>query len=641
MQFMKSKKLDVKNVTESFENLSDDYQLICDNAGMIIAGSEKFLQRMQLKSIKEVTSKSLKLADILKNTPYSLNGFEYLKHIEEEAIEADFVVDNKTILVEVRAEKFNDNSYLILLKNIQALRKAQKAKHYFESFKNKFLTNISHEFRTPMNGIIGFVDLLDSTILNTIQKEYVTLISRSSSNMMNSIENLIELMQIESGEIDVVKRLFNPIESFETFSLRFCEVARQKGVQLFFVIDPHIPHTLFGDMEKIEKVLKNLILNAIKFTDENGLIVVELSKADVTDGVEITYSVTDSGEGIAKEKIPSLLMAFASARGNQERGKDGLGVGLNVSHHLLEMMDSSLHVTSELNRGSKFSFTLHHNTHESSKFEYMEGSRVAIWAEDKHTEFQATVLKKYLEYFEVDVINVDGMVNKSLTQVDALFILTNHLSRTRLQSLRKSYPNLQIVPVVEPQNESKFSRLLDVVESVVTLPLLPTTFYDTLSVIWKKVPKAFLKKSIIDKNFGEHSSTKVLIAEDNPINLKLLQTILMQAQYRVKAVENGQLAVDAYMKESFDIVLMDIDMPVMDGITATRLIKEIDHTYNRKRAPIIALTAHALSGDKERILEQGLDAHLAKPIEKEALLQTMGKFLQIKVTNSIQLGEAV
>ena len=168
------------------------------------------------------------------------------------------------------------------------------------------------------------------------------------------------------------------------------------------------------------------------------------------------------------------------------------------------------------------------------------------------------------------------------------------------------------------------------VESVVTLPLLPSTLSETLLVIWKKVPKEFLKKSVIEKNFGVHTSTKVLIVEDNPINLKLIQTILMQAQYKVKAVENGQLAVDEYMKESYDIILMDIDMPVMDGITATKLIKEIDFTYKRKSVPIIALTAHALSGDRDRIIEQGLDAYLPKPIDKEALLKAMDAFMHPK-----------
>ncbi len=630
MQVIGNKKIDLAKVNSYLETLVDDFQFVCDSRGRIIASSKRFLEVLGCSTIQELRVKELTLSSILTNTPYMLSGDNYLKYIADESIEADFIAADEMMYVEVRAKACEDNNYVVVIKDREAQRKAERAKHYFDTFKHKFLTNISHEFRTPMNGIIGFTKLLDNTILNAVQKEYLSLIERSSSSMMNSIENLIELMQIESGELELVTKAFNPISSFETFSLSFCDIARQKGIQIFFVIDPHIPHTLFGDLEKIEKVLKNLINNAIKFTQKDGLVIVEITKKDLENSVELTYSVTDNGEGIAENKISALLLPFASSRHNQKIGKDGLGVGLNVSHHLLKMMNSSLCLNSKLGEGSKFSFTLKHTIEKASTFEFIQGSRVAIWAEDKRTESQAKVLKQYLEYFEVDVTIVEGIVNRSLTQVDALFILTNHLSRTRLNALRNSYAHLQIVPVIEAQNESKFSRLLDVVESVVTLPLLPSTLSETLLVIWKKVPKEFLKKSVIEKNFGVHTSTKVLIVEDNPINLKLIQTILMQAQYKVKAVENGQLAVDEYMKESYDIILMDIDMPVMDGITATKLIKEIDFTYKRKSVPIIALTAHALSGDRDRIIEQGLDAHLPKPIDKEALLKAMDTFMHPK-----------
>ena len=619
--------LDGVEALSHFPELSDDFHLVCDATGRVVTACSNFL-RLQQRSQESLEKEPLSLGDILKNVPFSLRGSNVMEHLEQERLEAELQGANRSVLIEIRVKAYQNATYLVLLKNIETLRKAQRAKHYFDTFKKQFLTNVSHEFRTPMNGIIGFTNLLDNTILNSIQKEYVTLISRSATTMMNSIENLIELMQIESGEVKLSQRDFNPIEEFEAFSLKFCEVARQKGVQLYFIIDPHIPLTLVGDSEKIEKVLKNLILNAIKFTDKDGTVVVEITYKGDEDSAEVIYSVTDSGEGIAQDKLTSILIPFAAAKGNLERGKDGLGVGLHVAHHLLSMMHSSLQVSSKLHKGSKFSFSVKHDVVEPSKYEYMEGSRVAIWAEDKHTEAQADVLRKYLEYFEVESVMVDGLAHKSLTQVDALFILTNHLSRARLQTLRKSYKNLQVVPVVEPQNEVKFTRLLDVVESIVTLPLLPSSFHETLSVIWKKVPKAFLKKSIVERNFGEHSLVKVLVAEDNPINRKLLQTILMQSKYRVKAVENGQLAVDEYMKEPYDIILMDIDMPVMDGVTATRLIREIDSSYKRHKVPIIALTAHALSGDRERFMKEGLDAHLTKPIEKEALFSTMDKFLQ-------------
>jgi CheY-like chemotaxis protein len=206
---------------------------------------------------------------------------------------------------------------------------------------------------------------------------------------------------------------------------------------------------------------------------------------------------------------------------------------------------------------------------------------------------------------------------------------TPHISNSQIESLKMTYPALEIVPIIEREYGEKADLLLEVVKSIITLPLLPSSLHKTLSVVWNRMPKEYINTSVDVPFIPRETPINILVAEDNLINLRLLETILQQQNFKVTAVDNGQKAVDAYLQESFDLVLMDIDMPIMDGLTANRLIKEINKRDNRKFIPVIALTAHALIGDRERIIGAGLDAHLAKPIDKNFLLQTIERYLKL------------
>ncbi|MBV5320608.1 MAG: response regulator, partial [Sulfuricurvum sp.] len=221
------------------------------------------------------------------------------------------------------------------------------------------------------------------------------------------------------------------------------------------------------------------------------------------------------------------------------------------------------------------------------------------------------------------------LVNPALHESDVLFLDVPHIATAQVDALKSTYPNLQIVPVLKLDYGEKADALMDSVASIVTLPILPSSLHKTLAVIWKTMPKEYISNSHEVQVVPRAENIKILVAEDNLINLKLLETILLQENFRVIAVENGQKAVDAYLKEAFDLVLMDIDMPIMDGLMANRLIKEIDKRDGRGFVPVIALTAHALIGDRERIVAAGLDAHLAKPIDKHFLLQTIDRYLKI------------
>lgn len=543
------------------------------------------------------------------------------------------ISNTKTYEVVIRTEVLvigDEFVVAIVLRDTSALERALLAERYFERFKKKLLTNISHEFRTPMNAIIGFVDLLRSSPLSSWQQEYIDMAGKSASSMMRNIENLLELMQVEGGGIHTKLQPFNPFDVYENFSMQFGELLEAKEIQWSVLIDPRLPLEIMGDQDKILTILRNLVQNAIKFTPLSGQVLLEILMIKQEDNkIEVEYAVSDTGVGIESGRMTTLLRPFSSAWENQRHGQDGMGVGLSLSHRYIDMMDSHLMLASEVGRGSRFSFRISHEVHNDAHFEDIEAKKIAFYSHEPHST-QSILLEKYLELFNLKVIPVSSLVNPQLNFCDVLLIDVPHLSVSQVETLKATYHHLQIVAVLDVQSKEKVGYLHKTVEAIIMAPLLPRTLYKIFSMLGKTASHEELHEAIVESEpEAAIENAKILVAEDNPINLKLLETILRQHNFQVVAVENGQKAVDAYLKESFDLVLMDIDMPVMDGLTANRLIKEIDKRDNRGFTPVIALTAHALIGDRERIIRAGLDAHLAKPIDKNFLLQTIDRYLEL------------
>ncbi len=543
------------------------------------------------------------------------------------------VTNTKTYEVIIRTEILvlgNEFVVAIVLRDTSVLERALLAERYFEQFKKKLLTNISHEFRTPMNAIIGFVDLLSTSPLSSWQQEYIDMAGKSASSMMRNIENLLELMQVEGGGIHTNVQPFNPFDVYENFSMQFSEMLDAKKIRWSVLIDPRLPLEIMGDQDKILTILRNLVQNAIKFTPLSGQILLEiLILKQEGNKVEVEYAVSDTGVGIEKGRMTTLLRPFSSAWENQRHGQDGMGVGLALSHKYIDMMDSHLMLASEVGRGSRFSFRITHEIHDNTHLASIEPKKIAFYSHEPHST-KSVLLEKYLNLLALKVIDISTLVNPQLHSCDVLLIDVPHLSVSQVESLKATYRHLQIVAVLDGDSKEKADELRKEVASIIVTPLLPSTLHKTFSMLGKTASKEEINEA--DSENARKAiikNAKILVAEDNPINLKLLDTILKQHNFQVIAVDNGQKAVDAYLKEPFDLVLMDIDMPVMDGLTANRLIKEIDKRDNRGFTPVIALTAHALIGDRERIIRAGLDAHLAKPIDKKFLLQTIDRYLEL------------
>ncbi len=636
----------VTEFTEEILELESAIVLVIDKKAGVIGANSAFSRYLPFKSLNEFSQKHMDIGELFLPSSQTLGSekpfewiYEVLKSSQKKHKAKMLDIKGKKRLFEVRVKEViaeGKDLFIAQFDDISAFEKAKRAQTYFEEFKKKFLTSMSHEFRTPMNGIIGFVDLLERTDTNRIQKEYISLISHSAQAMMHNVENLLELAQIESGQISVHQKTINLIEMMENFSLGFADAAQEKNIQLLFYIDPLLPKELVADGDKIKKVLSNLIKNAIKYTDAKGQVYVEVRANDIGKEGEILveYAVTDTGVGIDHKRLSTIIRPFASAKENQSQGKDGLGVGLSVCYKLTEMMDSKLKVATEVGKGSRFSFSIKHESDNVSAFEFVKGSRVAVWGEDYYTVLFSKLLKEYLDHFGVDVVEIDGLVNKELKNCDAVFIVTDHLSASRVKSIKSQYRNLQVVPVINPSFAKKFEAISSEVDDLLIKPLLPSKIYETLNVVWKKVPPELLKKVELKPTKPKKAllDLTILVAEDNPINLKLIETLLSQYKLKVRTVVNGKEAVDAYDKEKdFDLVFMDIDMPVMDGITATRMIKEIDKRDSRVHTPVIALTAHGLAGDRERIISAGLDDHFPKPLDRAKLELVLKQYLDLDI----------
>ncbi|MGA9045708.1 MAG: response regulator [Sulfuricurvum sp.] len=596
-----------------------------DLSGNLVGCNEALMDLLALKEFEEIAPLQDWFAPQGVDLSYLLSqSGDYRGKIDTSGSGYDVSVKSEVILLD------HHSIIGVVFRDTSIIERARAAERYFEQFKKKFLTTISHEFRTPMNAIIGFTDLLNNSPLSSWQQEYVQLTSRSAHAMMRNIENLLEMMEVESGSVHTNPALFNPLEVYENFSQQFCDLALSKNLGLMFLIDPHLPKSMIGDQDKILSIMRNLVQNAIKFTGEGGRVLVEiLIVKEEGHFIEVEYAVSDTGCGIEQEKIKTLLRPFASAWENQRRGKDGLGIGLSLSHKYVDMMDSHLMLASEQGKGSRFSFRVTHQLNEEGTFDFIPGTRASIYTEAHQPSISGALLLKYLEMFDVQANVIHDLINTALQESDVLFLDIPHISKAQIDAIKSTYPKLGIVPIMKLDYGEKANGLIDSVSSIVTLPILPSSLHKTLAVIWHTMPKEYISRSPEAQSVPSAENIKILVAEDNPINLKLLETILLQEHFRVVAVDNGQKAVDTYLKEHFDLVLMDIDMPVMDGLMANRLIKEIDKRDGRGFVPVIALTAHALSGDRERIVGAGLDAHLAKPIDKHFLLQTMDRYLKI------------
>jgi len=502
--------------------------------------------------------------------------------------------------------------------------------------KSLFLANMSHEIRTPLNGIVGFTELLKSTDMNSEQKEFTSIIEKSSENLLSIINNILDLSKIESNKTELDMIIFDPIVEFENAVETYGVRASEKNIELNFFLDPNINKKVLGDSVKIKEVIINLLSNAIKFTDLGGKIDVEIKQVSSAENqTEISFSIQDNGVGMTKEQQLNVFNAFTQADVSITRKYGGTGLGLTISTKFLELMNSKLELESQKEKGTRFYF----NIIFEEVLESTDLGAIPDFEEIHICKFnyeppvqQDIYLSKYLKHYDIEYSTFkkpsDLKQCSENREVESIWIDIDESDDNLLRNINKLKSN-KIILLSSFSNREKLESLGIHAAKILYKPLTPTKVVQGLTAIR---PEEETNIENTDRaNFPYKDiqfQGKILVAEDNFINQKLIRQILLRYGVEVELANNGLEAFEKRKSEAYDLIFMDIQMPVMDGVEATHEIINYEIEEELNHVPIVALTANALNGDRERFINEGLDEYIPKPIETNELLFILKKFLK-------------
>jgi len=555
-----------------------------------------------------------------------------------------------------------NSAYAIIDKAIENIAREKASAEEASAAKSIFLANMSHEIRTPLNGIIGFTELLKNTDLDDEKREFVDVIEKSSENLLDIINNILDLSKVESNKIEIDEIMFSPLNEFENAIEVYGPKAAEKNIHLSFFIDPSLNNYLKGDATKVKEVLINLMSNAVKFTPINGHITTEIRRIENAPAgkARVLFSVTDTGIGISEDKRKDIFDAFNQADSTITRKYGGTGLGLTISSKYISLMGGELRVDSEEGKGSKFYFILDFDESPSGDIDYKNQFtefNCALLTSGKNPKAHAEFMYDYFKYFGAEIkyyedfTSLKNLIYKSgINQIIADYDL---LSDEELDEYKKI--RIPVILVMKASNQNRFDEFNTEYITPIYEPINVTKLTKVLEQNRDKLPKIEVETEI-DVNveeekdekiktpakprriaFGHKFDAHVLVAEDNEINQKLIKRTLESLGLTITIAQNGKIALEERMKNNYDMVFMDIAMPVMDGVEATHKILEYEQQNNLPHIPIVAVTANALKGDRERFMKEGLDEYVTKPIKKDSILSVLNMFLQDKIVDGEEI----
>ena len=504
--------------------------------------------------------------------------------------------------------------------------------------KSLFLANMSHEIRTPLNGIVGFTEILRSTELTEEQDEFLSIIDKSSENLLSIINNILDLSKIESNKIEIENIVFDAAEEFESAVETYAVAATEKNIDLNFYMDPTISPKLKGDPTKIKEIVINLLSNAVKFTSYGGEINLEITKVEDESGTNrIKFLVQDNGIGMTKDQQSRIFDAFSQADVSVTRKYGGTGLGLTISSQFVELMGGLLELESAKDHGTSFFFSLPLEEVASTEVNYAHAFSdltIGKYEQDIQTKLD-NYLEEYFKYFGPSVKHFESIGDlKDLdnNNVCKNFWIDIDKAKQNIMDAIHHMDKSKLIVIANVTSRNKVEELGLDQSNVIFKPVTLTKLKAALSSSADSTPKLVEETLAVQQTkFNAH----VLITEDNIINQKLIKRILEEHGITVDIANNGLESFEKRRSGNYDLLFMDIQMPVMDGIEATHEILDYEEDEELAHVPIVALTANALKGDRERFLAEGMDEYITKPIETTELLYILNKFLGHK-TGSVE-----